>query len=119
MLFSINLSIIFLNHSPRHQATFILGNDDLVGSRSPYSVGVALLSSPRNDFHIWIESSRGDCDVQIIRVVINHNTDSQRALNSGGLQDIVTLGISLNDDDPVFQKLSIQAFVGFNERRES
>src|SRR6202790_4466184 len=107
--------IVFLDHSSGHQATFVLWNNHLIGSRIAYRVRVTLLSRAGNDFHVWIQGSRGDCDVKIVRIIILSNADSSRALNSRGLQDIVTLRISLDDHDPIFQEFAVKPFVGFNK----
>src|SRR5208282_987875 len=107
--------IIFLDHSAGHEAAFVLGDDDLIGSRIAYDVGVTLLAGAGNDFHVGIEGSGGDGDVEVIGIVIDHNADSQGALNARGLQDVVTFGVSLNDHEAVFQEFAVEAFVGFNE----
>src|SRR5579872_298407 len=111
--------IVFLDHSPSHQTTLVLGNDHLVGSRSTYGVGISLLSGSGDNFYVRIEGSRGHGDVQIVRVVIDHNTDAHRPLNSGGLQHVVTFGISLYYHQPIFQQFAIQTFVGLNQHKRN
>src|ERR1700678_3366071 len=111
--------IVFLNHSPSHQSAFVLRDDHFVGSRIADGVGVPLLPGSRNDFQIWIQRSRSHGDVQIIGIVVDHNADSLRSLNSGGLQNIVTLRISLDDHEPVFEEFPIKPFVGFNQDKRN
>src|SRR5580700_9241920 len=99
----------FLNHSSSHQTAFILRNDDFIGPRVADRVRVTLLSWPGNDFHVWIQRPGRDCDVQIVGIVVYHDADSPRAVNSRGLQDVVPFLISLNDHDFIFQELTVRA----------
>jgi len=111
--------IIFLDHSAGHQSSLVLGNDYLIGSRSANGVGVALLPGSRNDFQVWIQRSRSHGDVQIVGVVVDHNADSLRTLNSSRLQNVVPLRVSLDDHEAVFQEFTIKSFVGFNEDKRN
>jgi hypothetical protein len=66
-------------------------------------------------FHVWIQRSGRDWDVQIVGIVVYHDADPPRAVNSRGLQDGVPFRISLNEHDFIFQELTVEPLVGFDE----
>lgn len=44
--------VVTLNHASGHEATFVLGNDHFVGTRTTDRLRIALLARARDDFQI-------------------------------------------------------------------
>jgi hypothetical protein len=68
-------------------------------------------------FHVWTQRPGRDWDVQIVGIVVYHNADSPRTFNSRGSQDVVPFRISLNEHDSIFQELTVEPLVGFDENK--
>src|SRR5580658_7659329 len=107
--------VILLDHPAGHQSAFVFGDDDFVGAGAADGVGVALLAGAGDDFDFGVEGARSDGDVEVVGVVIDDDADAAGAVDAGLEQDVVTLGVTLNDGDFVRQQLAVEAFVGFDQ----
>jgi hypothetical protein len=96
-------------------AAFVFRNNDPIGARSPHGFGIALLARASNDSELRIQGLGGDCDVQIVRIVIDDHTNATGALDARASQHAMALGVALDHDHVFFQDLAVQTLVSLDQ----
>jgi len=113
--YHLKLYRVFLDHSSHHHAAFVFGDDDLVGAGIPHRLGVTLLARPGDDPQLRVHRLGGHRDVEVVRIVVDHDADAACPRDPRRLQCVVALGVSMDDEDALFQQLVIKPLVCFDE----
>ena len=75
--------VVTFDHASGHQPTLVFRDDNLIRPRTANSVRVTLLSRAGDDFQIRVHGACRHCDVQIVSVVVDHDTNAPCAMNPG------------------------------------
>src|SRR5208282_1890846 len=107
--------IVLFDHSPCHQAALVFRYDHLISAGGPYCLCVTLLAGPGDDLYVRIERPCRHRNVEVVGVVIYDDADAVRPRDARHFQDIMPLGIALDDKQSFLQELSTDPFVCLNK----
>src|SRR5208282_6763790 len=98
--------MVLFDHSSCHQAALVFRYDHLISTGGPYRLCVTLLAGPGDDLYLRIERPCRHSNVEVVGVVIYDDADTVSPGDARHFQDIMPLGVALDDKQPFFQELS-------------